>query len=414
MKTVDVSIDAAVFNDAYRQHLHNMRRTQIFYGGAASGKSVFLAQRAVYDLMHGGRNYLICRAVARTLRRSVFAEVEKVIRKWGVLELFSVNQSERVITCANGYQAFFAGLDDAEKLKSVTPAIGAITDVWVEEATETNSDSIKQLIKRQRGGRADVPKRLTLSFNPIIRSHWIFDDYFAPLGWADEQTTHEDARLSILKTTHHDNAFLTDDDRHDLESEESEYYYQVYTLGNWGVLGDVIFTNWEVADLSDKRNQFTHRRHGLDFGFSSDPAAAVVTHYDRKRKTIYVYDELYERGLTNDHLAAEVAALVGRDPIACDSAEPKSITEIGRHGLHAFAAKKGKDSVLHGVQWLQQQRIVVDSKCVNMANELRQYQWAKDRYGQSLRRPEDKNNHLIDALRYAYEQEALGGVTVLW
>ena len=414
MPTIDIRIDPAVFNEVYRRHLANMRRTQVYYGGAASGKSVFLAQRAVYDLLMGGRNYLICRAVARTLRRSVFAEVEKVIRKWGVLELFTVNQSERVITCVNGYQAFFAGLDDAEKLKSVTPAVGAITDVWVEEATETDRDSIKQLVKRQRGGRADVPKRLTLSFNPIIQSHWIFDDYFAPLGWSDEQTTHEDAALSILKTTYKDNAFLTEDDRRDLESETSEYYYQVYTLGNWGVLGDVIFTNWEVRDLTEMRDEFTTRYHGLDFGFSADPAAVVATHYDRKRGIIYVYDELYERGLTNDLLAAEVAPLIGQDPIACDSAEPKSIVEIARHGLGAFAAKKGKDSVLHGVQWLQQQRIIVDTRCVNMANELRQYQWAKDRYGQSLRRPEDKNNHLIDALRYAYESESMGGVEILW
>jgi phage terminase large subunit len=402
-----VVIDPAVFNSAFLKHLNNLARTQIYYGGSGSGKSVFLAQRCIYDLMSGSRNYLICREVGRTIRGSVFTEVVKVISDWGVRGLFSINKSDMLITCRNGYQIIFAGLDDAEKLKSLTPTRGAITDIWVEEATETDRDTVKQLYKRQRGGSADIPKRLVLSFNPIIKSHWIYEDFFARIAWADDQTEYNDGDLSILKTWYVHNRFLTPDDIRDLENETDPYYRDVYTLGNWGVLGNVIFTNWRVEDLSGMRDQFVNRRLGLDFGFSSDPAAVLVSHYDRPRKTIYIYDEIYERGLTNDVLAELVLEKVGRDYIRCDSAEPKSIAELQMRGVNAIGARKGKDSVNHGIQWLQQQTIIIDKKCINARNEFGQYKWKEDKNGNAIRQPIDHNNHLIDALRYAYEDDMI-------
>src|SRR5512139_1944563 len=115
---VNIRFDLGVINKVYREHLANTTRTQIFYGGSSSGKSVFLAQRCIYDVMEGGRNYLICRAVARTIRGSVFTEVLRVISAWHVEKLFTVNKSDMTITCGNGYQIIFAGLDDVEKLKS--------------------------------------------------------------------------------------------------------------------------------------------------------------------------------------------------------------------------------------------------------------------------------------------------------
>lgn len=397
-------------NDAYLPYLDDMTRAQIFYGGASSGKSVFLSQRTVLDVLKGGRNYLVCRAVGRTIRRSVFNEIFKAIADANLTQYFDPNRSDWIITCKNGYQILFAGLDDTEKIKSITPEKGVITDVWVEEATEVDRDSVKQLLKRQRGGDDSTPKRLTLSFNPILQTHWIYEDYFASIGWADGQTEHRTDELSILKTWYVHNKFLTQQDIDGLTNEKDKYYREVYTFGNWGVLGNVIFTNWRVEDLSQMRNQFTNRRNGLDFGFASDPAAVVCTHYDTKRKTIYVFDELYERGLTNDLLANEVKRLAGSDLIVCDSAEPKSIVELQKLGVVADGAKKGKDSVTFGIDWLKQQEIVIDTHCVNLRNELQSYKWKEDAGGNSIRVPVDKNNHLIDALRYAYESES-GGAT---
>lgn len=406
MTTVKISTD--VYNDAYFPYLNSTARTSIFYGGSSSGKSVFLAQRCIEDLMRGGRNYLIARQVARTLKTSVFAQVCRVISEWGVTSLFNVNKSDYTITCTNGYQAVFVGLDDTEKIKSIVPATGAWTDIWVEEATETERNAVKQLYKRQRGGSEGTPKRLVLSFNPILQSHWIYEEYFSPIAWADDQTCYNGDDLFILKTTYKDNRFLTADDVRDLENETDQYYRDVYTLGNWGVLGNVIFTNWEVRDLSSMRDQFTNHRNGLDFGFSSDPAAMPVTHYDRAHKTIYIYDELYETGLTNDLLAEDVLKLIDRQQVKGDSAEPKSIAELKRYGVNITPARKGKDSVLFGIQWLQQQKIVIDTKCINTRNEFQQYKWKEDKAGNAIRQPVDKHNHIIDGLRYAYEDDGRG------
>jgi phage terminase large subunit len=400
-----VRIHDNVYNSVYLPYLEDYSRTQIFYGGSASGKSVFLAQRAIYDLMYGGRNYLICRQVGRTIRGSVFTELLKVISAWNVSALFGVNKSDMVITCANGYQVVFIGLDDVEKIKSITPQKGAFTDLWIEEATECDKNTVKQLIKRQRGGDAKTNKRITLSFNPVLKSHWIFDEYFSKIGWEDKQTVYQSDELSILKTIYRDNKFLTPDDVKDLENETDPYYHSVYTLGNWGVLGNIIFTNWRVEDLAPMSNQFTDRRAGLDFGFSSDPAAMVVSHYDRMRKTIYIFDELYETGLTNPMLAERVKDKIGRDYVICDSAEPKSIVEIQGDGIEAGAAEKGKDSVRYGIQWLQQQTIIIDKRCINAQNEFSQYHWKEDAGGNAMPIPVDKHNHLIDALRYAYERD---------
>lgn len=398
---------AITINDVYIPHLKNYARTQIYYGGSSSGKSWFLAQRCVLDVLSGGRNYLVCRQVARTIRSSVFQQVERVIREAELLPYFNVNKSDAVITCRNGYQIIFAGLDDTEKIKSIVPAVGVITDIWVEESTETGSRSVKDLYKRQRGGDEQIQKRMILSFNPIMKTHWIYDEHFKNIAWADNQTQYTSDGLSILKTTYLDNRFLTEQDRYDLENERDKYYRDVYTLGNWGVLGNVIFTNWEVRDLSDMRNQFTNPRNGLDFGFSSHPAAVIQTHYDSKNKTIYIYNELYSTGLTNDLLAAEVIRMIGSEYVVCDSAEPKSIVELQQHKVTAVAAKKGKDSVNFGIDWLMQQNIVVDSQCINTRNELQSYKWKEDGNGNAMRVPVDANNHIMDALRYAYEYDMI-------
>lgn len=411
-QTIKIAIDADVFNPEYLPHLENMARTQIYYGGAGSGKSVFLAQRCVYDILAGGRNYLVCRAVGKYVRKSVWTEVLKVISDWELTHLFTPRIVDGIIDCVNGYQIIFTGLDDPEKLKSIVPAKGAITDVWVEEATETDKRDITNLRKRQRGGDDSTPKRITLSFNPILKTHWIYKEFFT--GWADDQTAFDGDDLTILKTWHIHNSFLTTGDRADLEGEQDEYFYQVYTLGNWGVVGRVIFKNWRIEDLSQMESQFTNPRHGLDFGFSNDPAAAVLTHYDRKRSTIYIYRELYELGLTNDMLADALRPLIGTQGVVADSAEPKSIAELQGHRVNAYGAKKGKDSINHGVQWLQQQTIIMDKSCVNAHNEFMMYQWKEGRDGEPVSppRPVDKFNHIIDALRYAYEDDMVSGTSL--
>lgn len=392
-----------LYNDKYYRRLKDDTRLQIFFGGASSGKSYFVAQRIVLDTL-AGRNTLVLRNVARTLRGSCWNEVIKAINalKPILRDCFNVSKSEMLITAMNnGAQILFAGLDDVEKIKSITPANGVLTDIWIEEATETSYDDYKQLEKRLRG-ESRHKKRITMSFNPVYKEHWIYREFFK--HWDESKTEYKDDGLSILKTTYKDNRFLTDDDIKALENEQDEYYRNVYTLGNWGVLGDVIFRNWRVEDLSEMNTD--KPLFGLDFGFSSDPAAGVKVHYDRAQKRVYILDEIYERGLTNTALAPILREFCGNHYITCDSSEPKSIKELQNLGIRAVGAKKGPDSVIHGIQWLQGHEIIVDVRCQHMKNELQLYQWRKDKNGQSMRVPEDRNNHLIDALRYCLEHES--------
>jgi len=399
---IDIKISKKVFNEVYFPYLYDETRTQIFFGGASSGKSVFLAQRCVLDIVKGGRNYLIARNVQKTIRKSVFNEITKAIKRFKLQDLFSINKTDLVITCVNGYQIIFCGLDDTEKIKSITPELGVITDVWIEEATETIKRDIKQLGKRLRG-KSKNKKRLILSFNPILQDHWIYDTFFG--GWDDSKAVYHQDNLLIVKTTYKDNKFLEEDDIEALESETDKYYYDVYTLGNWGILGHVIFTNWRTEDLSEIRDKLDKLKNGGDFGFSSHPAGLIHTAYDKKRSRIYVLDELYETGLTNDRLAEATLEIVGRQLVVWDSAEPKSIAELKSFGVNATGAVKGPDSVNYGIQWLQRQDIVIDISCQNTKNELQKYKWKEDKNGNAMRVPVDKDNHLIDALRYAYEDE---------
>lgn len=408
---IEVEVSKKIFNEVYLPYLHDNTRTQLFFGGASSGKSYFLAQRTVLDIIEGNRNYLITRNTQNTIKKSVFNEVTKAIGNFKLSRYFHVNKTELVITCANGCQILFCGLDDPEKIKSITPEKGVITDIWLEEATEADYQKVKQLNKRLRG-RSKVSKRLVMSFNPILQSHWIYQNYFK--NWDDSRYEYRDGNLVILKTTYKDNRFLTDQDRYDLENETDKYYYDVYTLGKWGVLGDVIFKNWHTEDLSKVRKAFDKFKNGLDFGYGGNPAAVVHTYYDRKRNRIYILDELYQTGLTNDVLASEVKKIIGNQYIVCDSAEPKSIQELKNFGVRALAAKKGKDSVTFGIDWLKRQTIIIDIKCQNAKNEFQQYKWKQDKNGNTLAIPVDKNDHIIDALRYAYEDEMtrrkIGGI----
>ena len=399
-----IEFDPALCNAVYLPLLQDDTRTQIVFGGGSSGKSYFLGQRTVLDTLQG-RKYLILRNVARTLRGSVWNEVTKAITTMGLGDWFLVGKSDMTITALNnGAQIMFAGLDDVEKIKSITPANGVLTDIWVEEATEIDKDDYKQLEKRLRG-LSKHKKRITLSFNPVYKEHWIYKEFFG--GWADNDAHKTGDDLVILKTTYKDNRFLTDDDRAALANETDPYYKAVYSDGDWGVLGDVIFRNWRVENLDEFEKRADNLFFGLDFGFSSDPAAGVKLHYDRARKRIYILDEIYERGLTNDHLARVLKPFAGRNYITCDSSEPKSIAELKGFGINALGAAKGPDSVIHGIQWLQGHEIIVNPKCQNMKNELQLYQWRKDKDGNSMRVPEDRNNHLIDALRYSLETESL-------
>lgn len=231
MTTINIKISRKVFNDVYIPYLNNRDRYLLFYGGGSSGKSFFIAQRYIYKLIHPTRcNLLVVRQTGDTNRRSTFPLLKQVISLWNLSGHFKINESDMRIKCLlTGNEVAFAGLDDVEKIKSITFENGELTDIWVEEATECQEADINQLKVRLRGGKSD--KQMTLSFNPINIQHWI-KRHFIDSGLA-----------TVCFSTYKDNKFLTDADRAALEDLKytDEYTYNVYCLGQWGIIGKTVF-----------------------------------------------------------------------------------------------------------------------------------------------------------------------------
>jgi phage terminase large subunit len=278
-------------NPAYKPFAQAEQPLQIAFGGSSSGKSRFIAQRLVMDLAQGKRNYIAVRKIARSLRDSVWKEINQVIDSAEAGSKFKLNKTEMTATCIpTKKQVVCFGLDNVEKLKSILPEHGVFTDAWVEEATEITQDDLRQLQRRMRG-KAEVSKRITMSFNPIFRDHWIAKKYFPT--WADQDTFYQDKEILILKTTYKDNRFLDPFEIKILEDETDQYWHDVYTLGNWGVLGDLIFKNWRIEDVRKLSNFYTFDtfRNGLDFGYSVDPNAFVRLYYHHALKKIYITDD---------------------------------------------------------------------------------------------------------------------------
>ena len=387
-------------NDAYIPYLEAQQYTQIFFGGSSSGKSFFLAQRTVMDNMNG-YNYLVCRNVGNTIKKSVFNEIWKAISNMQLAMFYERNKTELTITNRrNNKQILFSGLDDEEKLKSITPINGVLERVWIEEATEIKRSAYLQLKKRLRG-KTDKHKGIIISFNPVLKSHWIYKEFFADC-WDETKNEYSDDRKLILKTTYKDNAFLTKDDIYELEHETDEYFYNVYTLGNFGILGHVVYKNWTTADLSDKIKEFNNNYQGLDFGFTN-PNAMVRCHVSDKEKTIYVYDELYKSGQTYDELILDLKQKIGKEIITCDNEDSRGVFMLMQGGINAVPAKKGAGSVMSGIKFLQGYKIVIDIRCQNFINEIQQYHFDTDKNGEPLERPVKKQDHLMDAIRMATE-----------
>jgi phage terminase large subunit len=228
---VNIKISKKVFNDVYLPYLDNDDRYLVFYGGGSSGKSYYIAQRWIYKLIHPTRcNLLITRQTGDTNRRSTFPLLKQVISNWNLSKHFKIYESDMRIKCLlTGNEVAFAGLDDVEKIKSITFENGELTHIWCEEATEMQEADINQLKVRLRGGK--TKKQIVLSFNPINIQHWIKKHFI-------------DSKLAtVCFSTYKDNKFLTDDDRKALEDLKhiDEYTYEVYCLGKWGILGKTVF-----------------------------------------------------------------------------------------------------------------------------------------------------------------------------
>jgi phage terminase large subunit len=233
MSDIHLTIKKRVFNSAFYPLLKDEHRYLILHGGAGSGKSVFAVQRYVYKMLTQKQfNLLVVRNTGKTNRDSTYALFRQILIKWKLYNYFKINESDLRIKCnINGNEIIFAGLDDVEKLKSVTFSKGELTDIWIEEATEIQESDFNQLDVRLRG--KGTKKQIVLTFNPIDINHWIKKRFI----------DRKDDNVLVMHSTYKDNDFLDEDYKRLLESykETDPYYYDVYCLGNWGVLGKCVF-----------------------------------------------------------------------------------------------------------------------------------------------------------------------------
>ena len=395
----------------YRERCwNNDHYFQIVFGGSSSGKSYALSQFHPIEVMKKGCNILILRKVSATIKRSVFNEVVSKIYDFKLSRFFKINKSDYEITCLlNNKQILFAGADDPEKLKSIRPLDGVIDKIHMEEATEFTYNDFKAIIKRMRGVSKNK-KRIILSFNPILQDHWIFKEFFHI--WRDNGEQYfENDKISILKTTYKDNPYLAPEDIEALESETDPYYKDVYTYGNWGVLGETIFRNYECVEFD--YSKFDDVRGGIDWGFAKDPLAFNKVYYNRKKSELYIWGEFHEIGIT-DAMAMEALESEKQTMITADSSEPKTIDLWCGSGFLISGAQKGPGSIESGIKFLQGLKIYIHPDSPKTLTEFQTYQYQVDKDGNVKKKPVDKNNHHIDAIRYAIESEVGAGAPIIY
>lgn len=382
-------------------------RYKVVKGSRASKKSSTQSLKVIMEIMENTCvNWLVVRKTERTLRDSCFAQLKWAMRQLKVERYFKCSVSPLEITyIPTGQKILFRGLDDPLKVTSITVEVGALCRLWIEEAYEIMSeDAFNRLDESIRGQLPNgMYHQVVLTFNPWSDRHWLKKRFF------DEPSEN----VLALTTNYMCNEFLGESDLALFEEmKKNPKRYKVAGLGEWGVVDGLVYENWKEQDFSiDEVRKLPGVKaiFGLDFGYTTDPTALFCGVVDAAERRLYVFDELYERALTNRAIAERVQRLgYAKEAIIADCAEPKSITELREFGLtRARASKKGADSILNGVQRIQDYEIIVHPRCVNFLTEISQYQWEKDRFGKYTGKPEDDNNHLMDAMRYAFEKYAV-------
>lgn len=248
-------------------------------------------------------------------------------------------------------------------------------------------------------------KQITLTLNPWNEHHWIKKRFF---------DTPDDEILATT-TNYLINEWLDDADKKVFETmkKNNPRRYQVAGLGNWGIVDGLVYENWEEKgfDLEEiKRLPGVVSRFGIDFGYTNDPTALFCGMLDKNNATLYVFDEMYKTGMQNKAIYNETERMgYAKEIITADSAEPKSIDNLYDYGMRRIRpARKGPDSVMNGVDYIQGLKIIIHPRCVNFITEISNYTWQEDKFGKKLNKPIDSFNHLMDAMRYALESDMSG------
>ena len=408
MPTINLNISKQIFCPIYLPYLYDYsKRYNVYYGGRASGKTKFIMQKLLIKGLRERRTILLMRKQTTQLRDSVWKEMLQTISDFHLLDYFSINKTEFRITCKiNGTEFKCLGLDEPEKIKGFAD----ISDVFMDEVTGFNKEDVELIDGTLRSPKFKLPLQMYFAFNPISKANFVYTYFGFDTGIVPQNTF-------ILKSTYLDNPFLGANvaERYEALKQRDYQRWQIEALGDFVSLDRLVFQNVKVEEFNhaDIKGQLIC---GLDYGFVNDISAFVASLLDEENKKLYVFKIWGDTNKTNQELANIIKAMgFGKSVIIADCAEQKSIEEMRREGIIKIKPSvKGADSIIHGIQKLQQYEIIVHPDCEGIITEFQNYAWQKDKQsGEYINKPIDAFNHYIDALRYSLQSAGTGKLVSL-
>ena len=362
----------------YDQNRDSKARVVVNQGGTSSGKTYAIMQ-VLFEFGYEEPNQVIT-VVGQdipNLKVGAYRDAKTIITKYDAVSAAypQINEGERIIKCFNGSIIEFKSYADAQDAKS-----GKRDYLFINEANGISYEIYWQLAIRTR-------KKIFIDYNPSSR-FWAHDELIGREG------------VETLYSWYKHNQFLSDEEKDRIEGISDPELHKVYARGRTGKIEGLVLTNWDICDTLPPREEWKMSCRGMDFGFSNDPSA--LEHVVQAHGDLYIDEEIYSTGLTNPEIArrAETEGVTKEDQIIADCAEPKSIAELRSHGLWVTPSPKGNDSIVYGLDILKRYRIHVTRRSIGLLGNLRSYKWDKDRDGNMTSKPEDRNNHGIDAIRY--------------
>lgn len=398
MATINLNIKKSVFLPCYQPYITDYsQRYNVYYGGRGSGKTIFVYQKLLLKGLKEKRTILLMRKTTANCKFSVWKELKEAVDRFQLNKYFTFYESDYSAVCnINGTVFKCTGLDVAEKIKGFSE----VSDVLLEEATEFTLEDFELIDGTVRSVKYDLPLQIYCLFNPVSKANWVYTHFGFDTGIVPPDTF-------VLKTTYLDNPHLSPDYIKRMENMRitNPTRWKIEALGDFVSLDRLVFHNW-------KSEEFNHAEIkgdllvGMDFGFVNDVSTILASVLDETNKRIYVFKEWGATNKTNDELAAIISSLgFSKSVIVADSAEQKSIEEIKRLGITRIKpCVKGADSIIHGIQKLQQYEIIIHPSCAELLVEMENYTWVKDKKtGEYINKPIDSFNHYIDALRYSLQ-----------
>lgn len=398
MAQINLNIKKSVFLPVYQPYITDYSsRYNVYYGGRGSGKTIFVFQKLLLKGLKEKRTILLMRKTTANCKFSVWKELKEAVERFKLTPYFTFYESDYSAVCKiNGTVFKCTGLDVAEKIKGFSE----VSDVLLEEATEFTPEDFDLIDGTVRSVKYDLPLQIYCLFNPVSKANWVYKRFGFEDGIIPPDTF-------ILKTTYLDNPHLSPDYIKRMENMRltNPTRWKIEALGDFVSLDKLIFQNWKSEEFNHKEIK-GELLVGMDFGFVNDVSTVVASVIVEAEKRIYVFKEWGATNKTNEELASIISTLgFSKSVIVADSAEQKSIEEIRRKGITKIKpCVKGPDSIIHGIQKLQNYEIIVHPSCSELLVELENYAWTKDKKsGEYINKPIDAFNHYIDALRYSLQ-----------